>query len=196
LSRRKACAIGASLAVLVAAPALAVSTEIVPWFRGQPAPPTVQASFGRLTEHALPSQIGERIIVEQARGVIAINSPAGVVRLWTAPTQSGGRCRLIQFGDGTAARDYAFNCMTLDPTSPFTAGFSRFPGRDEYAIVDGQAAAHVSKVGVEFKDGSRRTIPIVDGYFLAVVNDPQPKALFFEHTSEGVTRTSTFDIPA
>ena len=194
--RAKTFAIAAGVAALVVAPALAISTGIIPWFRGEPAPPTVQAGFGKISEHALPEQIGQRIEVEKATGVVAIESPEGIIRLWTAPTASGGRCRLIQIGDGADARDFSFSCSTLAPGSPVAASYSGFPGRDDYAIVSGEAAAHVNEVGVAFADGSRQTVPILDGYFLGVVDrDREPEALFFEHVSDGVTRVSTFRIP-
>ena len=195
--RRTRLVLALAAAAVLAAPALAVTNEIVPWFRGEPAPPAVQASFGKLSENVLPSSISGRVDVAQARGVIAIDSPAGMVRLWAAPTDDGGRCRIIQVGDGEQARDHAFSCSTAGPRSPFWGGLGAFPGDRRYIIVNGGAASNVTEVGVQFADGSRRATPLVDGYFLGVVaRADKPTAFYFEHVRGGVTRTSVFHFPS
>ncbi|MBD0348995.1 MAG: hypothetical protein ICV59_07575, partial [Thermoleophilia bacterium] len=164
--RRLAAAIAAAVAVLAVAPALADGFDLLPFFRGEPAPESVREVLQRTFDEDLQRlERDEGLIVEQARGVLAFESPVGTVRLWAAPTTAGGDCRLIRIGD----RDKAWGCRRAGGGPVWFAWEPRLVADSRYAFADGRAGPAVSAIGVRFADGSTHWMPIVDGYFAAVI---------------------------
>ncbi len=123
--RRVALVAAVAAAVTLPAIAIAAATDRLPGFKDKPAPPEVQASFVRLEETLsrlaaadLPATaINRGVRPGEAKGVLAFRSPAGTVRIWTAPTETGEVCRLIQIGD-ERVEDHAFTCAAPPTTSP------------------------------------------------------------------------------
>lgn len=150
--------------IAVAGPALAVRLDLLPWFHGTPAPTFVKESFERDFAAELPNLERERgLRVDQAHGVLAIASPVGTVRVWAAPTQSGGECRLMQIGDD----DHAFRCIAAGD-SP-SAGFERL-SEAGYVLIDGWVGVGGS-ASLRFADGSEEAMPVVDGWFVSIVDE-------------------------
>jgi hypothetical protein len=104
-SRRRRLRLGLLLAVVAitgvaVGSALGVGNRIVELIAGKPARPPIAA---HLTDEALAKRITllfadvTNVRTEDAHGVVAIETHAGPVALWTVPTRDGPICHLVEF---------------------------------------------------------------------------------------------------
>jgi len=111
--------------------------------------------------------------VSKAHGVIQIQTADGPQELWAAPNDQGGVCWFIDFADDLAPNGVqpgAGGCDTSASERP-AAGIA-FEGagwdlthRSLYTV-DGRVYGDAATVQVAFADGSKITLPVVEGLFL------------------------------
>jgi hypothetical protein len=152
--------IAAALVLLGGSLALAVGTRVVHELTGSPAPPAIRKELG-----ALPKQFaGGRIVVSSARQLITLRTHRfGVARLYTARTDTGGRCDLVT--NGTTHR---MGCNpALSPATPMMFGFTGTRDVPGSNLVDGRVRSTQGRsLRIRFRHGSTRTMPLVEAHFL------------------------------
>jgi hypothetical protein len=179
--RRRRVAVGVALvagfAVLVLPPA-GLGERLIDWFRGTPAPPEVREAIERPNDVPPPvfELLRERPEIEasKARGVLAIQTSRGPVRLWAAPQKDGGACAFIQVGvrDGRAVGSEACHPPIRQRTVRISADLRPIDARLQedglvFAIVFGWKRG--IDVIVTWSDRSRSRVPVTDGYALTEV---------------------------
>jgi hypothetical protein len=165
------------LAALVAAPALGLGSRLAELFEGTPAPPPVQELFTasdemqqRFIEAGLQDRYS-RVVVEEARGVSSIETPDGPVRLWTAPTEDGRQCSLIELDVAPSGRVLGHaRCDSLG-----AEGMS--PSWLWAEVRSSVRVAHVRvydeeivRVDLHLVDGGVVQLPVVAGHAFGVVD--------------------------
>lgn len=148
--------IAAAIALLVAAPAFALSGRIARLFSsGEPAPARIERSFAKLDRGAPPG-FRTGVVAAQTRRIVL----PGNVALWIAPTNAGGFCVFVDGGGGQcdAARDLSFW-----PT--FSIGGDVTPEgviKGGPVLIDGSTTLQdAASVEVQFEDGTSATVPVV-----------------------------------
>jgi hypothetical protein len=167
------------LAIVVAALALAAVMAASAWalydfIAGEPAPPDVTELLVEegTAERLEPLFAGKaNVIAEKAHGVAAVETAAGPVLLWTAPTADGPVCYFVEFArlserQGTPQGEA--NC------GPHLGPFIYFLHRAtvdnrEVAVVVGWAQAEVESVWLRAPDGAERELTLSERFFLAEV---------------------------
>jgi hypothetical protein len=111
--------------------------------------------------------------VGKAHGVIEIQTADGPQDLWVAPNDQGGVCWFIDFANDPApngAHPGSGTCDTSAPSegSPHIAfeGPAWDINHPSLYTIDGRVYADASTVRVAFSDGSKITLPVVEGLFL------------------------------
>lgn len=173
-SRRRAWALAfAVLVVLTGAavnPALGIGERILDFFRGTPAPPAVQREFARINESppkTIPwSKLGRaEVLAERAHGVMAIETSAGVARLWVAPIASGGTCRYVEVGEQDGFPLGNGVCHPAVPNRPLAA----MVNEDLPELVHGRAPVGTAWVDLVLEKADTARLRLVDRYFLAEI---------------------------
>ena len=177
--RRYAALAVAALALLLVPTAVALRGQIADLFQGTPAPPAVSTSFessNKIADLATQKGFGARFPhadVTKAHGVIQIQTPDGPQELWAAPNDQGGVCWFIDFANDPAANGVKPGSGGCD-----TSAFSRPPSDIAFEgpswdvthpslyTVDGRVNVDAATVQVAFGDGSKITLPVVEGLFL------------------------------
>jgi hypothetical protein len=184
---------------VVAGPAFAIERGLVPWFRGEPAPPPITEALARFstdfarTRPFAPDSPLAHLRPEEARGLIAFESPAGPVQMWGVPIETGDRCTYTE----AAGRGRGLFCGRPTADSPLSVGYGPL-GRKGYVLVEGRAHADVVWVGVRLADGSVEAVPLVDGYFVTVLDqNAAPAQLLARRRDDSETAVSLrLDRPA
>jgi hypothetical protein len=169
-------AVGVLLAALVAAPALGLTGKLGELFEGPPAPPEVQKYFAdfersdkRFSELAAKAGVewrgrDSRILPGEARGVIAIETVDGPIRLWAAPTEDGGQCWILQFDEPaglSSSCDGPGDPAALRPAGLWAAS------RPSVRIVHVRVYdADIVNVDAHTEDGEVVRLPVVAGHAL------------------------------
>jgi len=113
-------AAAAVLIGLLVSPAFGLADRLLDLFTGSPAPKPVkrELSFGsdtggdRKIEELMRQQSGDSIVLTgQARGLVAVRTPAGILRIWGAPTSEGGLCTYLVLDQAPGRLE----CNTIDP---------------------------------------------------------------------------------
>jgi hypothetical protein len=159
-----------ALAAVMAASALALYDFVV----GEPAPPDVTELLveeGR-ADRLEPLFAGTpNVVAEKAHGVAALDTSAGPVLLWTAPTVDGPVCYFVEFaalsdragtprGDANCGRD----------VGPFIFFLHRATVDErQLAVVVGWVQEEVASVWLRRPDGGERQLDLSERFFLAEV---------------------------
>lgn len=167
------------LAVVVAALALTAVTAasalaLYDFVAGEPAPPDV-------TELLVEEGTAERleplfaakpnVIAEKAHGVAAIETVAGPVLLWAAPTVDGPVCYFVEFARLSEAKGTPQGDANCGPhRGPFIFFLHRATVDDRrVAVVVGWVQEYVGSVALRPPDGNDRELELSERFFLAEV---------------------------
>jgi hypothetical protein len=197
LTRRRllVVALAVLLAALLVTPAFGVGGRLFNFVRGAPAPPEVQAYFAANDAYreqmlANAENAGEElylyswpVMTGQARGVFAIESPDGPIFLWSAPTEDGRRCSLIQ--TGTEAATGHLSCDgASDPA--LKVDVLSTPERPSVWIVHARVSDEtITRVEVEVEVGPNVSLPVASGYGFGVVPKARRIVAFVGKNTQG-----------
>lgn len=158
-----------AVAVLIAAPAIALRGHIVRVFDEAPtAPERVQKSFAALDE-GLPPKLQSGVIAAEARKVL--EAPAGfneTALVWLAPMKRGGFCTLMELeGPGGSRRGAGGECTPVRRDVSLESSLHGSVS-DDGVILSGPVLLHgwvgfskANSVTVTFEDGGTAAVPFV-----------------------------------
>jgi hypothetical protein len=179
--RRRYALVGAVLVALVLVPAsLALSGEIADLFQGTPAPPAVSTSFesnNRVADMATQRGFRDRFPhadVSKAHGVLQIQTPDGPEEVWAAPDDQGGQCWWVDFANdpsGPGGKPGSGTCDTGEHGGSISTSLGWEEPHPTLATLFGLVHVQADRVVVRLKDGSTRTLPVVEGAFLASLHE-------------------------
>jgi hypothetical protein len=175
--RRYATLAVAALALLLVPTAVALRGQIADLFQGTPAPPAVSTSFeanNKVADMATQKGFGDKFPhadVSQAHGVIEIQTADGPQDLWVAPNDQGGKCFFIDWANDAPGPGGQFGFGGCSPSSPPSSDIGWgsiwvYPHPDLITVY-GQVYLPAARVDVQLADGSMRTLPVVEDYFLS-----------------------------
>ena len=188
-----ALAAAAFLTVLVVNPAFGIGPRIIEWFEGTPAPQRVRDDISLINEDdagfdALPEHLAPQVLEDQARGVMAIETSAGPVYLWAAPTVQGGWCTHVMYGPPDA-EDYSALTSCPGPRSPappLDAMVDKHgEGDDTVNLIIGRVGRDVATVELVFDDGGRVPLVFRRGFFIAELPRGEESATLVARDSGG-----------
>jgi hypothetical protein len=154
--------------VLVACAVLAASGATA-----QPAPRQIERQFDFQSRRKavvpwLAQQPESRVIVSEARGVLALETSVGPVFLWVAPTRGGGSCYLIDIQALPVE-----NAGAMCAARPVRADYAVRPWHTETWVGNGyltmfgaRVTPEVASVEVRFADGTRDSLRPAGGFVL------------------------------
>jgi hypothetical protein len=183
-SRRRRLRLGLLLAVVAitgvaVGSAFGVGDRIVELIAGKPAPPPIAA---RLANEALAKRITPlfadipNVRTEDAHGVVAIETHARPVALWTVPTRDGPVCYFVEVvrlseREGRPTGDS--RCLPhVSPTAPiiWTSAKARVDGQQLHVLA-GPIDPVVASVWLRSPDGNERRAAQAEGFFLVAFPD-------------------------
>ena len=192
--RRRRLVLGIAVALVLTAllvnPAFGLGERLADLFRGSPAPEQVRRDLAELNP---PREVEAlfadepRVLADEARGVVALETSAGTAYLWVAPTDAGGWCRYVQTpdvpveGGSVGGAGIACEAVTVegDPADrgPLDLGMAS-DATSGLVLVEGRTGPPTVALRLEYADGGSEDVPIVDGFFLAEVRrDAGPATL-------------------
>jgi hypothetical protein len=167
------------LAVVLAALALAAVTAasalaLYDFVAGEPAPPDVTELLVEegTAERLEPLFAGKPdVIADEAHGVAALETAAGPVLLWAAPTVDGPVCYFVEFArlsDRAGTPQGDANCGPHLGPAIFFLHRATVDDR-ELAVIVGWAQEDVGSVWLRAPDGDERELELSERFFLAEV---------------------------
>lgn len=164
------------IGVVTVSSALGWTSRLVTWVSGEPAPPEIVHGFA-LHNVRQPIPIfrdspQNEVIVEQAHGVIGIESSLGPVYMWAAPTRGGGVCSMLDIvkarsPDGMPRGGAGCSPTPLRRPNELGYGINGTRVGDRYlALVHGRAGAAIASVELQYADGVQRKLRVLEGFFL------------------------------
>jgi hypothetical protein len=188
---RKRLILAAALVAAIALPAVAVAgfaTGLLPGFQGQPAPLSVQEKITQLAAQDLSGRlVALGVRASEAKGVLAMKTDAGTVRVWVAPTATGEVCSLFQIDN---AGVQSLTCGLAELDAPLDLEVAHL--KNGVILIDGRVNADAKSIALRLEDGSEHAVPIVDGHFATLAttaNQPQSFVL------DGARGVSVFPVP-
>ena len=179
-----ALAAAAVLLGLLVSPALGLGERLVDFFTASPAPKPVkhELSFGTNVSNSkvdelMHSRVNSKVLTGQARGLMEVAIPAGLLRIWGAPTSDGGFCTYMVLTDVPHGW---LECNTPDRKRGAMIGGAdaRSAGGKTVRYVSGQAQEEIASVELRLADGSTRPVRMVRPFFFrALQHGEQPVAL-------------------
>jgi hypothetical protein len=168
----------AALALLLVPTAVALRGEITSLFEGTPAPPAVSNTFeggNRMADLAAQKGMGARFPhadVSRAHGVLRIQTIYGPQEVWAAPNDHGGTCYFVDYandepGKPGGAQPGSGACDDGEQSRSISTGIGWELRHPAVSTLFGVAGVSADRVVVQLKDGSTRTLPVVEGAFLA-----------------------------
>jgi hypothetical protein len=187
LRRRRtwyALAAAAVLIALLVGPAFGLGGKFLDLFTGSPAPEQVkrELAFGTnegndQVDELMHQQLKSTVLLDRARGLLAVQTSAGLLHIWGAPTSDGGLCTYMLL---VGAPHGWLTCDTLAPDAgPFvgTADARTVDGRT-FRYVSGQAREQIVSVELKLEDGSLLPVRKAGAFFFrALTPGQQPAAL-------------------
>jgi hypothetical protein len=165
----------AALALLLVPTAVALRGRISDLFQGTPAPPAVTTSFegnNQIADMATQKGFGDKfphVDLSRIRGVLEIQTPDGPQDVWAAPNERGGTCWFVDWADDPAPNGdqpgYG-TCDTGEHSGSIGMGYTWGYTHPTLRTLFGQVYPPADRVVVELRDGSTRTLPVVEGVFL------------------------------
>jgi hypothetical protein len=175
--RRYALVAVAIIALFLVPTSVALRGQITDLFEGTPAPPDVSTAFennNRAADLATESGFQSRFPqadVSQAHGVLEVQTADGPEDLWVAPNDQGGTCYFIDWADdpALAAGKFGFGGCGRQGTeqSDLNVNWVWVEPHSSMMTLYGQVLVTAASVQVSLGDGSTRTLPVIEGYFLA-----------------------------
>jgi hypothetical protein len=177
-TRRRYALVGAAIAALLLVPtAVALRGQIADLFQGTPAPPAISSSFednNKMADYATQQGFVHRFPhadVAKAHGVLEVQTSDGPEDLWAAPNDQGGQCWFVDFANdppGPDGRQYGFGgCYdSTPPASNIAWGAVWVEPHPTLFTLSGHVFVPAVRVEVRLEDGSTRTLPVVEGFFL------------------------------
>jgi hypothetical protein len=166
----------AALALLLVPTSLALRGEISNLFEGTPAPPEISKAFetdNKAADLATQSGFKSRFphaIVAEAHGALEVPTSDGPQDLWVAPNDEGGTCYFIDWANDPPVNDEKFGtggCGRAEtPTSDIAVSWVWVDPHPTLLTLYGEVRVPAASVEVNLADGSKRTLPVVEGYFL------------------------------
>ena len=170
----------AALALLLVPTAVALRSEITDLFQGTPAPPAVTTSFegdNKVADLATQKGFGDKfphVDITRIRGVLEIQTPDGPQDVWAAPNDQGGTCWFVDWANDPAPNGNQPGSGMCDSAKQRHSGGKGIGTSLEWELphptvktLFGQVHGQADRVVVELEDGSARTVPVVEGVFLA-----------------------------
>lgn len=168
--RRLVLAAAAAVAVVVigGGVALAVGEGFFDLFSGEPAPRPVEDVVAQVDQGAPPA-LAPGVQAGETTELLRVQTSAGVVTLWIAPTRTGGHCLYVQRGADPRPGAGCFE-STPSPSNPIVWSLQG-PSENEAPMVllFGEVAPDVAALAIEFADGSTASIPLEKGFYLIEV---------------------------
>jgi hypothetical protein len=175
--RRYAALAVAALALLLVPTAVALRGQITDLFQGTPPPPAISTTFeanNKTADVFTKKGFGDKFPhadVSQVHGVIEIQTADGPQDLWSAPSDRGGTCYFIDWANdapGPNGQQFGFGgcSRSAPPSSGIGWGSIWSYAHPDLITVYGQVYAPATRVHVQLADGSVRTLPVVEDYFL------------------------------
>ena len=200
-SRVALVAFAAALAALLVSP-VGIGGRLLRLISGTPAPHPVRTYFAysnearaKMFEYAVAAghEIQDRfsrVLPDEARGIVAIQSIDGPVYLWAAPTEDGRQCWLIQAGaDRATARPYGFgSCDGAEGTYTIRVEPSWTDERPDVNIVHVRVYDDsVSRVDLDVENGHDLSLPVAAGHALGTIPKPAQVRAVTARNAEGDT---------
>jgi hypothetical protein len=192
----------AAAALLIVPAAVALRGEITNVFEGTPAPPAVTTSFegnNKVADMATQKGFGDKfphVDITKIRGVLEIETPDGPQDVWAAPNDQGGTCWFVDWAHDSAPNGVqpgSGTCDTGERRGSIGMGFGWEFTHPSLKTLFGQADARSDRVVVELKDGSSRTLPVVEGVFLGSFDKETQLARITAF--DGNDRVATWEAP-
>jgi hypothetical protein len=167
----------------IAGPAFGVVHAIRDLFEGAPPTPLVQKHFSeanegvqKLTANPPPGLKLPLADTSKIHGVVSVNTSDGPVNLWAAPVGNDERrCWLVQFASDQNAENTVYGPSGCDIRTPVgsavTWGDFRTTAHPSVRILVGEAFGGAESIKVKLSDGSWRTTPVTEHFFL-IGHDP------------------------
>ncbi len=194
-NRRAWYALAAAAIVLgiLVSPAFGLGGRILDFFTGSPAPEPVkqELAFGSNVgdpeiDELMHQQVKSKVLVGQAHGLLAAQTPAGLLRIWGAPTGDGGLCTYMRV-DGASSGWLSCDTLTSD-SGPFVGtAEERSEGGKTVRYVSGQARDEIASIELRLADGTMLPVRLVGSFFFrALLPGQEPAALVGRDSSGGV----------
>jgi hypothetical protein len=164
---------------------------------GEPAPTSVRKAFA-IRDAARPRQFpifrespAMEVVEEKAHAVLGLDTSAGRVIVWSAPTKGGGRCLMIDIvalrrSDGAPAAGGGCSPSPLPPEIPAVFGVSGTRIGDRYLeLVRGEVSVGVASVELRYPDGRRETLPVFERFFLSELRDGMRPTVMITRDANG-----------
>jgi hypothetical protein len=171
-SRRRYIVVVAMVAALVLVPA---TWAVIRAFEGTPAPPPVRKAFHFSNQDTAKAAkwLGKELPqaeLDKAHGVLQVQTKAGPLDLWAAPSTQGGTCFFVGYEADVIASDLQNGTSAcLQGNEPPLAAGTDFAELPEPWIVYGWARGAETSVEVKLQDGRTLTLPVVEHYFLGAI---------------------------
>ena len=161
-----------ALAGGVAGSAFGLGDRLLELVAGTPAPPPVTE---RLVEEATAERITPlfsgkpNVDAERAHGVLGVETSAGPVLLWTAPTEDGPVCYFLEVvrASERAGRPHGASRCIARAWRGITWQRSRVPmGDRSLLLLAGYTSGDVASIWLQSPQGAIRRLPIGERFFL------------------------------
>jgi hypothetical protein len=202
--RRYVLVAAAAVALLLVPTAVALRGEITSLFEGTPAPPAVSNTFeggNRIADLATQKGFGDRFPhadVSRAHGVLEIQTVYGPQDLWAAPNDRGGTCWFWDFANDEptepgGAQPGSGACDNGGHRASIGTSIGWELAHPAISTLFGLVDVRADRVVVRLQDGSTRTLPVVEGAFLASLD----KGARLEHITayDGDDQVATWTAP-
>jgi hypothetical protein len=192
----------AMLALLLVPTAVALRGRITDLFQGTPAPPAVSTTFegqNKIADLATQKGFGDKfphVDVSRIRGVMEIQTPDGPQDLWAAPNEQGGTCWFVDWANDPApngSQPGYGTCDNGDQRRSIGTSFLWELPHPALRTLLGLAPVRADRAVVELKDGSTRTLPVVQGAFLASLDEAAQLARITAY--DGSEQVATWEAP-
>jgi hypothetical protein len=202
--RRYALGVAVAVAAIAVPSAVAFGDDIENLFRGTPAPPPVSSSFesnNRMADMATQNGFRDQFPhadVSQAHGVIEIQTPDGPEDVWAAPTDRGGKCWWVDFANDAPVNGSQSGygvCDTPENNGSIATGMTWQEAHASLSTLFGLVRVQADRVVVQLKSGSTRTLPVVEGAFIASFDRSDVDQLDRVTAYDGDDQVGTWESP-
>jgi hypothetical protein len=187
-----ALAAAAVLLALLVSPAFGLGDRLVDFFTGSPAPKPVkrELSLGSNTEadrridELMHQEVEDSVVLTgQARGLFAVRTPAGILRIWGAPTSDGGLCTYLVLGEAPGR----LSCDTVDPDQATLVGIADRATANGHTVrfVSAQALTEGASVQLRLADRSVVPVPSVGRFYFRLLQPGEDPVMLVGRDSVG-----------
>jgi hypothetical protein len=184
-------AVAALVLGILVSPAFGLGDRILDFFTGSPAPEPVkqELAFGTNVgdpeiDRLMHQQVDSKVLVGQAHGLLAVQTPAGLLRIWGAPTSDGGLCTYMRV-DGASSGWLSCETPAHDSGPFIGSADERNEGGKTVRYVSGQARDEVASMELRLGDGSTLPVRMVGSFFFRALFPGQEPAALVGRDSSG-----------